>query len=166
MVAVEQAIEAALGELARASAEELIGSCGLGAKLAALQACPPSSSSLGMPCCHPLLTLPWRRAAQTAEAQPHIPMASVLGLEPLALATAMRSFYATLFQRGDRLVPAADLLDAPPLRRRAAAAAAKTLASTHAHIHSLVKRAGAGYESPETILLHSPAEVETLLDVA
>ena len=136
--AVESAIEAALAELGRAAAEELIGECGLGSKLAALQ---------------------------TAEAQPHLPMASVLGLEPLALATAMRSFYATLFRRGDALVPAAEKLTAAPLRRRAVAAAARTLASTHAHIHALVRRKGSGYDAPETILLHSPEEVETLLDV-
>ena len=136
--AVESAIEAALAELGRAAAEELIGECGLGSKLAALQ---------------------------TAESQPHLPMASVLGLEPLALATAMRSFYATLFRRGDALVPAAEKLTTAPLRRRAVAAAARTLASTHAHIHALVRRKGSGYDAPETILLHSPEEVETLLDV-
>jgi hypothetical protein len=99
------------------------------------------------------------------QAQPQITMASVIGLEPLALSAAMRSFYTTLFQRGDALVPDAEKLASAALRKKATAQAAHTLAATHAHIHALVSRPGSGYDAPGQILLHTPEEVQTLLDV-
>ena len=135
---VEAECTAALAELARTSAEEFMRSCGLGEKLAALQ---------------------------TAEAQPQVPMATMIGLEPLALAASMRSFYSTLFQRGDALVASVELLSSAALGRQAVLATARTLAATHQHITSLVLRPGAGYEQPGAILLHTPEEVQTLLDV-
>lgn len=76
---------------------------------------------------------------------------------------ARRSFYAVLFRRGDALLPQAEALTSPALRRRAASQTAKTLASTYAHIHALVSRPGSGYAAPESILLHTPREVEALL---
>jgi hypothetical protein len=125
-----------VGELGRVSAADILDSSGLGPKLPALQ---------------------------TAEAQPHIAMSTMLGLEPLALASAMRSFYSTLFRRGDTIVPHAALIASQRLRREVSSLASRTLASTHRHIHQLVSREGSGYDAPSTILLHSPEEVETLL---
>ena len=87
-------------------------------------------------------------------------MAAVIGLEPLALGSAMRSFYAVLFRRGDALLPHAESIASPSTRRQAAVQAAKVVASTHRHIHELVR---ARYQAPEGILLHSPEEIETLL---
>ena len=91
-------------------------------------------------------------------------MAEIVGLEPLALASTMRSFFATLFRRGDALLPHAERLASAPLRRRATEQTARTVASTYAHIHALILRPGSGYEAPEnTILIHTPSEVEALL---
>ena len=127
-----------LSELARGAAQEMLDACGLGAKLAAIR---------------------------TAEAQPHIAMAAVIGLEPLALGSTMRSFYSVLFRLGDALVPHAELILSPALRRQALALTARTIAMTHRHIHQLVTNPGSGYPAPAEILLHSPDEVETLLGV-
>ena len=41
----------------------------------------------------------------------------------------------------------------------------ETLAATHRQLHEMVSAPGSGYDKPETILLHSAEEVETLLDV-
>jgi hypothetical protein len=79
-----------LDELARAAAHDALQSCGLSAKLAALQ---------------------------TAEAQSDLAMAEIVGLEPLALSSVMRSFYGVLFRRGDALLPHAERIASPALRR-------------------------------------------------
>ena len=125
-----------LDDLARAAAQDVLTQCGLSTKLAALQ---------------------------TAEAQSSVKMAEIVGLEPLALASVMRGFYGVLFRRGDALLPSAERIFAPDVRKRASNQTARTVASTYQHIHSLVSRSGSGYENPETILLHSPREVEALL---
>ena len=52
------------------------------------------------------------------------------------------------------------------LRRRALQRTAQTVAATHRHIHQVVSRQGSGYTDLSTILLHTPDEVDTLLDVA
>ena len=75
----------------------------------------------------------------------------------------MRGFYGVLFRRGDALLPSAERIFAPDVRKRASNQTARTVASTYQHIHSLVSRSESGYENPETILLHSPREVEALL---
>ena len=128
-----------LGDLARGAAQETLAACGLAAKLAALQ---------------------------TADAQPHISMATVVGLEPLALGSAMRSFYSLLFRQGDALLPHADAIASPTLRRQAVALTARAVSETHAHIHELVSRPTSGYQEAHAILLHTPEEIETLLAVA
>ena len=125
-----------LDELAREAAQDVLHSCGLSAKLAALQ---------------------------TAEAQSSVAMAEMVGLEPLALSSVMRSFYGVLFRKGDALLAHAELIVSPSLRRQAATQTARTVASTYQHIHVLISRSGSGYDAPETILLHSPREVEALL---
>ena len=125
-----------LDELAREAAQDVLHSCGLSAKLAALQ---------------------------TAEAQSSVAMAEMVGLEPLALSSVMRSFYGVLFRKGDALLAHAELIVSPSLRRQAATQTARTVASTYQHIHSLISRSGSGYDAPESILLHSPREVEALL---
>ena len=127
-----------LAALAEAAATDFLEGCGLDAKLAALQ---------------------------TAAAQPHVAMATVLGLEPLALAAATRSFYAALFRSGGAPLPRAAQIASAELRGRAVTLAARTLAATHRQLHEMVSAPGSGYDKPETILLHSAEEVETLLDV-
>ena len=83
--------------------------------------------------------------------------------EPLALSSVMGAFYAVLFRHGDGLLADAERIVSPIVRREAAMRTARIVASTYAHIHALVSRAGSGYAAPETILLHSPQEVEALL---
>ena len=79
----------------------------------------------------------------------------------------MRGFYSDLFKRGDDLLPRGDLIDAPGVRRAAATLAARTVASTHRHVHVLLQRDGSGYTDPcRTILVHTPEEVDTLLGVS
>lgn len=90
----------------------------------------------------------------------------MVGLEPLALAAAMRAFYQQLFRSGGALVERAELVASLALRRRALQRTAQTVAATHRHIHQVVSRQGSGYTDLSTILLHTPDEVDTLLDVA
>ena len=125
-----------IDEIAREAAAGVLRACGLDAKLSALQ---------------------------TADAQSSIAMADIVGLEPLALSSTMRAFYGVLFRRADEILPTAHLIASPDVRAQATSQTARTLASTHAHIHALVLRPGAGYSAPETILLHTPREVEALL---
>ena len=89
----------------------------------------------------------------------------MVGLEPLALAAAMRAFYQQLFQTGGALVDKAERVASLALRRRALQLTAQTVAATHRHIYEVVSRPGAGYSDLSTILLHAPDEVDTLLDV-
>ena len=132
-------LETLVTAVARGAAEAMLNQSGLGEKLAALS---------------------------TAEAQPQLKMADVIGLEPLALGAAMRGFYSVLFRHGDALLPNADLIEAPPVRRRTATLVAQTIASTHRHLHAMLSREGSGYEQPQkTILPHSPEEIDTLLGV-
>lgn len=105
-------------------------------------------------------------ALQTAADQPQLQLSSVVGLEPLALAAAMRAFYQQLFRSGGALVERAELVASLALRRRALQRTAQTVAATHRHIHQVVSRQGSGYTDLSTILLHTPDEVDTLLDVA
>ena len=105
-------------------------------------------------------------ALQTAADQPQLQLSSVVGLEPLALAAAMRAFYQQLFRSGGALVERAELVASLALRRRALQRTAQTVAATHRHIHQVVSRQGSGYADLSTILLHTPDEVDTLLDVA
>lgn len=130
-------VDGLLMELARDSAQRVLDQCGLGPKLAALQ---------------------------TASQQQHIKMSEVIGLEPLALGAAMRSFYSLTFRQGDSLLGAqAELISASATRRQAATLTARVVASTHRHIHELVR---SRYETPEGILLHSPEEIDALLGLA
>ena len=82
------------------------------------------------------------------------------------LAAAMRAFYQQLFRSGGALVERAELVASLALRRRALQRTAQTVAATHRHIHQVVSRQGSGYTDLSTILLHTPDEVDTLLDVA
>ena len=130
-------VDGLLMELARDSAQRVLDQCGLGPKLAALQ---------------------------TASQQQHIKMSEVIGLEPLALGAALRSFYSLTFRQGDSLLGAqAELISASATRRQAASLTARVVASTHRHIHELVR---SRYETPEGILLHSPEEIDALLGLA
>ena len=90
-------------------------------------------------------------------------LSSVVGLEPLALAAAMRAFYQQLFRSGGALVERAELVASLALRRRALQRTAQTVAATHRHIHQVVSRQGSGYTDLSTILLHTPDEVDTLI---
>merc|ERR1712087_981585 len=105
-------------------------------------------------------------ALRTAVAQPHISVSSVVGLEPIALSAAMRAFDAQLFQSGGLPLPLADRIASADLRQRAVKGTARTIAGTYRDIHALVSRAESGYENVANICLHSPSEVDTLLDVA
>ena len=95
--------------------------------------------------------------------QESVVMSEIVGLEPLAIAAVVRSFYGLVFKHGDHLLSQAERIASPAVRRAAAKQTARTVASTYGHIHALVSRPGSGYQQPETILLHSPEEIEALL---
>lgn len=77
----------------------------------------------------------------------------------------MRSFYARLFQVGDALLPEVHRIASSAVRQQALRRTAQVVAATHRQIHDIVSREGAGYDNLDSILLHSPQEIETLLDV-
>ena len=143
-VAAEQAAELdahaeqMLTALAQTTALDFFERCGLQTKLAALQ---------------------------TAADQPQLALSSVVGLESLAMESAMRGFYSLLFKTAGALIQRAERVASLPLRRRALQLTAQTVAATHRHIHGVVSRDGSGYSDLSKILLHTPEEVETLLDV-
>ena len=124
--------------LVEAGADEFLKRCGLAPKLEALQ---------------------------TAEAEPQLRLSEKPGLEPLALAAAMRSFYAELFRMDGMLLPAAEGITSPLLRVQAVQECAHRLAATHHHINSLVRREDSGYKRPWAIVQQTPQEVETLLNM-
>ena len=126
-----------LDELAREAAQALFAECGLAPKLAALQT--------------------------AASQHQYLVMADIVGLEQLALTSAMRSFYGIVFRRGDELMPQSKLPLALSLRRQATVETARTIVSTYQHIYDLIQSPGSGYSAPESILLHTPGEVEVLL---
>ena len=67
-----------------------------------------------------------------------------------------------LFKRAD-VLPHADDISAPELRRQASEQTARILASTYASMHAIISRPGSGYSAPESILPHTPRDVEALL---
>ena len=79
----------------------------------------------------------------------------------------MRSFYSLLFTRGGgELLPHAHRLATPRLRAAASRRAAQMLAATHRRMHQLISRPESGYaDGGSAILLHTPEEVDSLLDV-
>ena len=153
--------EQLLAALVRATADTFFEECGLAPKLDALR---------------------------TAAAQPQLQLCSMVGLESLALSSAtrcfgsppsivsshtssheqaMRSFYSLLFTRGGgELLPHAHRLATPRLRAAASRRAAQMLAATHRRMHQLISRPESGYaDGGSAILLHTPEEVDSLLDV-
>lgn len=81
-------------------------------------------------------------ALQTAADQPQLSLSAVVGLEPLAMSSAMRGFYALLFKTGGALIERPERIAPLPLRRRALQLTAQTVAATHRHIHDVVSREG------------------------
>lgn len=133
--------DALLGTLVEAAAAAFFDECGLGRKLDALR---------------------------TAAAQPQLIPAGMIGLEPLAMGSAMRGFYSLLFQRGSGdVLTAAQQISSPPLRRLATMRTARAIAETHRRVHTLISRPESGYpDRGRGILRHSPDEINTLLDVS
>jgi len=82
-----------------------------------------------------------------------------------AIKSAMRTFYAQLFQSAGALVLLAERLASPRVRQQAGLRTARSVAATHRHIHELLSRPGAGYDDLGTILLHTAEEVDTLLEL-
>jgi hypothetical protein len=139
--ALDAHADALLGTLVEAAAAAFFDECGLAPKLDALH---------------------------TAAAQRQLTPASMIGLEPLAMGSAMRGFYAILFQRGSGdVLPAAQQISSPPLRQLATMRAARAIADTHRRVHALIAQPESGYpDNGRGILLHSPEEIDTLLDVS
>ena len=104
---------------------------------------------------------------RTAAEQRIDEVSSMVGLEPLALAAATRALYAHLFRSGgDNLVPFGSRLRSAAASARVRSRVAQAIAATHRSIHEVVSRRESGYVNQAAILLHSPDEVETLLDVS
>ena len=106
-------------------------------------------------------------ALSTATSQPQLTLSTIVGLEPLALTAAMRSFYSLLFQTAGAsgFVLLSERIRSADVRRQVSARAARTVGLTHRHIHELLRRPGAGYAELGGILLHSADEVDTLLEI-
>ncbi|OQR80718.1 conserved oligomeric Golgi complex subunit 6 [Achlya hypogyna] len=85
------------------------------------------------------------------------------GLDPESVRVAVHNL-CTLLMAVD--FPAIERVGQPAVRDEAYAAAAKRLCTAYATVHAFVTDPRQGYPLPSVIVLHSPKEIETILDAA
>ena len=84
------------------------------------------------------------------------------GLGAEELGRALREMYSSLFSLA---MPQFDRLQSPRLRMQARRSMALALSQAHKTLYDAIMRPGAGYDGPMAIVVHTPAQVRTLLDV-
>ena len=109
-------------------------------------------------------------ALQTARERPELRLAAIPSLEPAAMAALMRTVYAMLYgatagSAGASLTPSCDRVVDGALRQLATKRVCRTVALAHRSLHEAISEPRNGYVDAEPrVALHSPAQVETLLD--
>lgn len=111
-------------------------------------------------------------ALQTAREQPGLQLSQIPSLEPAAMAALMRTFYALLYgasagSAGASLMPNCDRVADSTLRLLAARRVSRNVSLAHRSLYEAISDARNGYVNAEPrIVLHTPAQVDTLLDCA
>mmetsp|Transcript_32539 Transcript_32539/g.52727 ORF Transcript_32539/g.52727 Transcript_32539/m.52727 type:complete len:649 (-) Transcript_32539:193-2139(-) len=93
------------------------------------------------------------------------PLSTVIGMDAQSLTDSLRAFYASLFALGSLVIPQCDRIVDQKLRNTARQGVAQSVAATHSALYSAIMDPKNGYQDPASILLHTPDQVRTLLNV-
>lgn len=89
-------------------------------------------------------------------------LAAQAGMDALSLSVALKQFYGKVLT-GSVELGLLDKLSSLSLRRHAHASAAAGVAAAYKELHDAIMAPDSGYRDPQTLLLHSAQQIESLL---